>query len=62
MGMLTAYYLEGILKEKLLQGKILGYSTSIGNKHVNVTDLGGMGITAPAGIRHWVGYASVAFW
>jgi AmmeMemoRadiSam system protein B len=62
LGMLTAYYLEGALKEKPLQGKLLGYSTSIGNKHVNVKDLGGMGTTAPANIRHWVGYPSIAFW
>jgi MEMO1 family protein len=58
-GLLTSYYLNQSSKQPL-RGKLFGYSTSIHNKHIPVSDLG-MGITAPANIRHWVGYAVVKF-
>lgn len=60
MGLYTSYYLGNILKHPL-SGKILGYETSLSNKHIPVSDLGGMGVTAPATIRHWVGYPAVGF-
>jgi len=61
LGMLTSYYLCDILKEKPLEGKILGYSTSIENKHIDVKGLEGMGVTAIATLRHWVGYPALGF-
>jgi predicted class III extradiol MEMO1 family dioxygenase len=60
MGMLAAYDLSR-LEKKSLMGQVLGYETSLSNKHIPVNDLGGMGITAPAKIRHWVGYPAVGF-
>jgi hypothetical protein len=44
-----------------LTGTILGYSTSLGGEGIKVDDLEGMGVTAPATLRHWVGYAAVGF-
>jgi len=61
MGMLTSHHLSAILKEKPLQGKILGYSTSLENKNIDVKDLNGMGVTAIATLRHWVGYPAIGF-
>lgn len=57
MGLLTAFYLSENLKTKL-SGTSLDYSTSLSDKHIPVDDLK-MGTTAPAKLRHWVGYASV---
>jgi hypothetical protein len=31
------------------------------NARVKVDDLEGMGVTAPATLHHWVGYASVGY-
>ncbi len=61
-GLYTSYYLSSILKlKKPLAGKVLGYETSLSNKHIPVEDLGGMGVTAPAKLRHWVGYPAIGF-
>ncbi len=57
MGLLTSFYLAENLKTTL-KGFPLDYSTSLSHKHIKVDDLK-MGITAPAKLRHWVGYASV---
>lgn len=59
MGLLTGFYLSEILKSPL-NGILLDYSTSISNTHIKVNDLK-MGVTAPAKLRHWVGYSSVGF-
>lgn len=59
MGLLTGIRLAERLKIPLT-GTNLDYSTSLSNKHIKVDDLG-LGITAPAKIRHWVGYAGVGF-
>jgi len=59
MGLLTAFYLSEILNSPL-KGISLAYSTSISNKHIKVDDLK-MGTTAPAKLKHWVGYASVGY-
>jgi len=61
LGLLTSSKLSELLYKKPLQGTILGYGTSIENKHIPVSDLGSMGVTAKASIRHWVGYAAVGF-
>jgi AmmeMemoRadiSam system protein B len=61
-GLLTSYYLQHELKVEPLKGELVGYGTSIdGRKHIPVDDLG-MGITAPAKLRHWVGYASIGYY
>jgi AmmeMemoRadiSam system protein B len=59
LGLLTCYrisQLEGIT----LTGVSAGYSTSIANSPIEVSDLG-MGVTAPAKLTHWVGYAAVGY-
>lgn len=42
------------------EGQIIGYATSIDHPRLPVEDLG-MGKTANATLRHWVGYTSVGF-
>ncbi len=59
-GMLTAYDLENRLGGKSLNGKMLRYSTSLVHPPIPVSDLG-LGITAPAKIRHWVGYVAIGY-
>jgi MEMO1 family protein len=61
VGLLTAWHLQQLLGAAPLEGKILGYSTSLDDQRIKVDDLDGMGVTAPATIRHWVGYAAVGF-
>jgi AmmeMemoRadiSam system protein B len=58
-GLLTAYELQ---KEMggFLTGRLLGYANSIDHEPIKVSDLG-MGITAPANPRHWVGYAAIGY-
>lgn len=60
-GMLTAWHLQQTLGVPPLEGKVLAYATSIDTPHIPVDDLEGMGVTAPATVRHWVGYASVGY-
>ena len=43
-----------------VSGHLIDYSTSISDKPLPVKDIG-MGHTAPAQIRHWVGYAAVGY-
>jgi AmmeMemoRadiSam system protein B len=60
-GLLTAYRLQHFLDAAPLHGSLVGYGTSIdGRAHIPVDDIG-MGVTAPATMRHWVGYASVGY-
>lgn len=58
-GLWTSYYLQKLLGINL-KGTLLDYSTSIEQKPVPVDDLK-MGHTAPANLRHWVGYVSVGY-
>lgn len=58
-GMMTSYYLQNLYGIKLT-GSLVGYATSINRPHIPVNDLG-MGTTAPANIRHWVGYTAVGY-
>ncbi|MBN1820409.1 MAG: AmmeMemoRadiSam system protein B, partial [Prolixibacteraceae bacterium] len=60
VGMKTAEKLAVLLNEKPLTGIKIGYSTSIGQKHIPVQDLR-MGTTAIATQRHWVGYPAIGF-
>jgi len=59
-GLLTAYHLNNIIYDKPLSGIFLGYSSSIDHDKIDFEDLN-MGITAPANIRHWVGYAAIGY-
>ncbi len=61
LGLLTSIKLSKLLSNTPLYGTILGYTNSIENSHIKVSDLGTMGITAKANIRHWVGYAAIGF-
>lgn len=60
-GMLTTLYINEALRLKPVSGHLLDYSNSLQNKHISVNDLGGMGITAPCNLKHWVGYVAVGF-
>jgi AmmeMemoRadiSam system protein B len=59
LGLLTAYNIASSMEEPL-KGIPAGYSTSIANSPIPVDDLG-MGVTAPAKLTHWVGYAAVGY-
>jgi AmmeMemoRadiSam system protein B len=61
LGLLTAWHLQQLMDAPRLSGTVLGYTTSIEDQRIDVSDLHGMGVTAPATLRHWVGYAAVAF-
>jgi AmmeMemoRadiSam system protein B len=60
-GLLTAWYLQQLRGARPLVGTVLGYATSLGDQGIKVDDLDGMGVTAAATLRHWVGYAAVGF-
>ena len=60
-GLLVAWRLACLQGAPPLSGTILGYATSLGDQRVDVADLDGMGVTAPATLRHWVGYAAVGY-
>jgi hypothetical protein len=58
--MLLTNHLPGMYFGKRLTGYSLGYSTSLQNKHIPVSDLG-MGVTAVCNLHHWVGYLAAGF-
>ena len=60
-GLLVAWHLAKVRGAAPLSGTILGYATSLGDQRISVDDLDGMGVTAPATLRHWVGYAAVGY-
>jgi AmmeMemoRadiSam system protein B len=60
-GLLVAWHLQQLRRARPLTGTILGYATSVDNARVKVDDLEGMGVTAPATLHHWVGYASIGY-
>ena len=60
-GLLTAWHLQQSQGARPLAGTVLGYTTSLSDQRIEVDDLDGMGVTAPATLRHWVGYAAVGF-
>lgn len=60
-GLLTAWHLQQRRGERPLTGTILDYATSLDDQRIDVADLDGMGVTAPATLRHWVGYAAIGF-
>ncbi|MEI7830824.1 MAG: AmmeMemoRadiSam system protein B [Prolixibacteraceae bacterium] len=60
LGLMVALNLQNETNSNPLNGKFIGYSTSIDHQSLQVGDLR-MGKTANATIRHWVGYASIGF-
>ncbi|NOZ47019.1 MAG: AmmeMemoRadiSam system protein B [Chlorobi bacterium] len=60
-GLSTSYYLGQFLKSNNLTGYFIDYSTSIKNDTIPVSDLN-MGLTAPANLRHWVGYVGLLYY
>lgn len=60
-GLFTAWHLQQMRRATPLVGTILGYATSLEDQRIQVDDLDGMGVTAMATLRHWVGYAAVGF-
>jgi len=61
MGLLTALEIQKMEAISDIKGVPVTYWTSISGKHIMVDDLG-LGKTAPADIRHWVGYPAVGFY
>lgn len=60
-GLLTSCFLQQTLKAPPLTGTLVAYGTSVdGREHIPVQDIG-LGTTAIATLRHWVGYASVGY-
>ncbi len=59
-GLYTALYLQDLLGKEPLKGMLVGYATSIDHPKLEVEDLG-MGVTAPANKRHWVGYSAIGY-
>jgi len=60
-GLLTSYYLNRLQNNPPLTGRFIGYANSIDHPHIPVKDLN-MGVTAPANMHHWVGYAGVVYY
>ncbi|MGP8214350.1 MAG: AmmeMemoRadiSam system protein B [Bacteroidia bacterium] len=61
VGLLTTIKLAEKLQAPVPKGILLDYSTSLEHEHIPVKDLDGMGITAEANLRHWVGYAGLGY-
>jgi AmmeMemoRadiSam system protein B len=61
LGLSVASRLSMALESRPLNGVILDYGTSVSEASIEVDGLGGMGVTAPNNLRHWVGYAAIAY-
>ena len=59
-GLLTAAYVKQNLRLGDLKGSFLGYTTSVGQTPLPVSDLG-LGTNAAANLHHWVGYTSIGY-
>lgn len=59
LGLLTTYYLQELYGDNI-KGTIVKYATSIDHPQVPLSETG-MGVTAPANNRHWVGYAAIGY-
>jgi len=60
LGLLTAYDLNDLAGNEPLTGSKIGYANSIDHPTLKVKDLR-MGLTAPANMHHWVGYAVIGY-
>ena len=60
-GLDVASRLSEELDGRQLNGTLLGYGTSLGEVSLDVDTLGGLGVTAPNNLHHWVGYAAIGY-
>jgi AmmeMemoRadiSam system protein B len=60
-GINVASRLNEELNGRQLVGTLLGYGTSVGEVSLDVNELGGLGVTAPNNLHHWVGYAAIGY-
>lgn len=58
-GLLVTEYLSQFTHNNV-KGNFIGYKTSLTDKPLKVDDLK-MGVTAPATLRHWVGYVGIGY-
>ncbi len=59
-GMMFANELNRIINHQRLFGTLIDYRSSFHNKHIETNDIG-MGVTADAHQRHWVGYVGLVY-
>ncbi|MBN1649943.1 MAG: AmmeMemoRadiSam system protein B [Bacteroidales bacterium] len=59
-GMMFANDLNALIHHKPLSGNLIDYRSSLHNKPIETKDIG-MGVTADAHQRHWVGYVGVVY-
>ena len=60
-GLDVASRLSEELDGRQLNGTLLGYGTSLGEVSLDIDTLGGLGVTAPNNLHHWVGYAAIGY-
>ncbi|NQS98628.1 MAG: AmmeMemoRadiSam system protein B [candidate division Zixibacteria bacterium] len=60
-GLNIAVSLMNTLEGRKLEGTLLDYGTSVGEASLDMEGLGGMGVTAPNNLHHWVGYAAIGY-
>ena len=60
-GLNVASRLTGALESRALTGTLLDYGTSVSEASLDVKDLGGLGVTAPNNLHHFVGYAAIGY-
>jgi AmmeMemoRadiSam system protein B len=61
LGLSVAARLAEKLESLPLAGTLLDYGTSVSEASLDLEGLGGMGVTAPNNLHHWVGYAAIAY-
>lgn len=59
-GLMLGNKLNNLIEQHALMGTLIDYRSSLHNPHIDVSDIG-MGTTAPANQRHWVGYVGMAY-
>jgi AmmeMemoRadiSam system protein B len=59
-GLTFLFHLTKDLKRDPLEGHYLRYGTSVDPGKLDLPDIG-LGLTAPANLRHWVGYVAVGY-
>lgn len=61
LGLSVASRLTESIASRPLEGFLLDYGTSVSEASLDVDDLGGLGVTAPNNLHHWVGYAALGY-
>lgn len=60
-GLDVASRLAQSLEHRTLEGKLLGYGTSVAEASLDLDAIPGLGATAPNNLHHWVGYAAIGY-